>query len=206
MSPIRRPHLSAPLSAAGEHINTTEDRAALHVATRAPRDKVLSAPRSASSRNSTREANIPPVPHNIPQSSQSALRPAPLCQKIIVEGRDVVPDVHAVLDKIKAFTEKVRSGEWVGATGKPLKDVVAIGIGGSFLGPLFVHTSLKTNQDCMHSAVGRHLRFLANVDPVRPAPRTEIPLKTVIPTLRAVCPRPAVPHCGLPQPLRNMVN
>lgn len=65
---------------------------------------------------------------------------------------------------------QVRSGEWVGATGKPLKAVVAIGIGGSFLGPLFVHTALKTNQDCMHSAAGRQLRFLANVDPVRAPP------------------------------------
>ena len=66
-----------------------------------------------------------------------------------------------------AHTHQVRNGEWVGATGKPLKDVVAIGIGGSFLGPLFVHTALKTNQDCMHAAQDRHLGFLANVDPVR---------------------------------------
>ena len=59
------------------------------------------------------------------------------------DGKNVVPEVWEVLDKIKAFTNRVRSGEWLGATGKPLKDVVAIGIGGSFLGPLFVHTALR---------------------------------------------------------------
>ncbi len=64
-------------------------------------------------------------------------------QKIIVDGRDVVPDVWEVLDKIKAFSDKVRNGEWVGVTGKKLTNVVAIGIGGSFLGPLFVHTALR---------------------------------------------------------------
>ena len=58
-------------------------------------------------------------------------------------GKNVVPEVWEVLDKIKAFSNKVRSEEWLGATGKPLKDVVAIGIGGSFLGPLFVHTALR---------------------------------------------------------------
>ncbi|PNG83167.1 Glucose-6-phosphate isomerase, cytosolic, partial [Tetrabaena socialis] len=62
--------------------------------------------------------------------------------KIIVEGRDVVPDVWEVLDKIQTFTDKVRNGEWLGVTGKPLTSVVAVGIGGSFLGPLFVHTAL----------------------------------------------------------------
>lgn len=64
-------------------------------------------------------------------------------QKIMVEGRDVVPDVWEVLDKIKTFSDKVRNGEWLGVTGKPLKKVVAVGIGGSFLGPLFVHTALR---------------------------------------------------------------
>ena len=109
----------------GEHINSTEDRAVLHVATRAPRDKVIN-----------------------------------------VDGKNVVPDVHEVLDKIKDFTEKVRNGEWVGATGKPLTSVVAVGIGGSFLGPLFVHTSLRTCAEAAEGARGRQLRFLANVDPV----------------------------------------
>ena len=110
---------------AGEHINSTEDRAVLHVATRAPRGA-----------------------------------------KIVADGKDVVPDVWEVLDKIKAFSEKVRSGEWKGATGKPLTSVVAIGIGGSFLGPLFVHTALRTDQEAAELASGRQLRFLANVDPI----------------------------------------
>lgn len=57
-----------------------------------------------------------------------------------------MPEVWEVLDKIKAFTAKVRSGEWKGSTGKPIKSVVAIGIGGSFLGPLFVHTALRWGQ------------------------------------------------------------
>ena len=109
----------------GEAINSTENRAVLHVATRAPRDKVIN-----------------------------------------VDGKNVVPDVHDVLDKIKDFSERVRNGEWIGETGKPLKDVVAIGIGGSFLGPLFVHTSLRTNPEAAEQARGRQLRFLANVDPV----------------------------------------
>merc|ERR1712216_970165 len=109
----------------GEAINSTENRAVLHVATRAPKDKVIN-----------------------------------------VDGKNVVPDVHDVLDKIKDFSERVRNGEWVGETGKPLKDVVAIGIGGSFLGPLFVHTSLRTNPEAADEARGRQLRFLANVDPV----------------------------------------
>eukprot|EP00899_Mesostigma_viride_P006092 jgi/Mesvir1/15484/Mv20020-RA.1 len=81
-------------------------------------------------------------------------------------GVDQVPLVHAVLDKIKAFSEAVRSGQWVGITGKPLTDVVAIGIGGSFLGPLFVHTALRTGHDTALAANGRRLRFLANVDPI----------------------------------------
>ena len=64
-------------------------------------------------------------------------------QQIYADGKNVVPDVWEVLDKIEDFTEKVRSGEWKGATGEELTDVVAIGIGGSFLGPLFVHTALR---------------------------------------------------------------
>ena len=72
-----------------------------------------------------------------------------IVQKIVVEGKDVVPEVWEVLDKIKDFSERVRSGEWKGATGKPLKDVVAIGIGGSFLGPLFVHTALRCSPSCI---------------------------------------------------------
>ena len=64
-------------------------------------------------------------------------------QEIYADGKNVVPEVWEVLDKIKGFTEKVRCGEWKGATGEELTDVVAIGIGGSFLGPLFAHTALR---------------------------------------------------------------
>ncbi|KAJ9567294.1 hypothetical protein OSB04_003260 [Centaurea solstitialis] len=71
------------------------------------------------------------------------------------DGKNVVPDVWQVLDKIKEFSDKVRSGSWVGATGKALTNVIAIGIGGSFLDP-----------EASKSAGGRQLRFLANVDPV----------------------------------------
>lgn len=85
---------------------------------------------------------------------------------ITSDNRNVVSDVWEVLDKIKTFSEKVRKGSWLGATGKPLTNVVAIGIGGSFLGPLFVHTALQTEPDGAQSSKGRRLRFLANVDPI----------------------------------------
>ncbi|KAF3566768.1 hypothetical protein DY000_02013201 [Brassica cretica] len=94
-----------------------------------------------------------------------ALR-APKDAVIKADGKNVVPEVWNVLDKIKDFSEKIRSGSWVGATGKPLKDVIAIGIGGSFLGPLFVHTALQTDPEAAECAKGRQLRFLANIDPV----------------------------------------
>ncbi|KAL6779793.1 PGI1B [Auxenochlorella protothecoides x Auxenochlorella symbiontica] len=87
-------------------------------------------------------------------------------EQVFTDGKDVVPDVHAVLDRIKDFSERVRSGEWRGATGKKLKDVVAIGIGGSYLGPAFVHTALSFDHKSQEEAEGRKLRFLANVDPV----------------------------------------
>ena len=94
-----------------------------------------------------------------------ALR-APKTASIMTDGTDVVPAVHDVLDKIKGFTDKVRSGAWVGATGKPLTDVVAIGIGGSYLGPEFVFEALRMDPKASAAASGRQLRFLANVDPV----------------------------------------
>eukprot|EP00232_Nephroselmis_pyriformis_P023375 CAMPEP_0182861104 /NCGR_PEP_ID=MMETSP0034_2-20130328/5303_1 /TAXON_ID=156128 /ORGANISM="Nephroselmis pyriformis, Strain CCMP717" /LENGTH=559 /DNA_ID=CAMNT_0024992993 /DNA_START=27 /DNA_END=1706 /DNA_ORIENTATION=+ len=94
-----------------------------------------------------------------------ALR-APKDQSIVVDGVDVVKDVHDVLGRIKAFSQQIRNGEWKGATGKALCDVVAIGIGGSFLGPLFVHTALSTEKEAAAASKGRQLRFLANVDPV----------------------------------------
>ncbi|PRW05792.1 cytosolic phosphoglucose isomerase isoform A [Chlorella sorokiniana] len=95
----------------------------------------------------------------------TALR-APRDSEVFVDGKNVVPDVWDVLDKIRDFSERVRSGEWLGATGKPLTDVVAIGIGGSYLGPLFVHTAMQFDEQCKDLARGRKLRFLANVDPV----------------------------------------
>ena len=79
---------------AGEHINTSEDRAVLHTALRLPRDATLS-----------------------------------------VDGQDVVPDVHEVLDAMGDFTDRLRNGQWTGATGKRITCVVNIGIGGSDLGP-----------------------------------------------------------------------
>ncbi|KZV20186.1 glucose-6-phosphate isomerase [Dorcoceras hygrometricum] len=94
-----------------------------------------------------------------------ALR-APRDAVINGDGKNVVPDVWKVLDKIKDFSEAIRSGAWVGATGKALKDVIAIGIGGSFLGPLFVHSALQTDPEATEFARGRQLRFLANVDPI----------------------------------------
>ena len=94
-----------------------------------------------------------------------ALR-APKSSKIIVDGEDVVPSVHAVLDKINNFSERVRNNSWVGATGKPLTTILSIGIGGSYLGPEFVYEALRTDPDASKSTAGRTLRFLANVDPV----------------------------------------
>ena len=95
----------------------------------------------------------------------TALR-APKSKVIQVDGVDVVPDVHSVLDKISAFSDKVRSHEWVGSTGKPLTSVLSIGIGGSFLGPEFVFEAIKTDKTASVAANGRTARFLANVDPV----------------------------------------
>ncbi|CAN1126921.1 Glucose-6-phosphate isomerase, cytosolic [Linum perenne] len=94
-----------------------------------------------------------------------ALR-APRDAVVKSDGKNVVPDVWTVLDQIKDFSEKVRNGSWVGATGKPLTDVISVGIGGSFLGPLFVHTALQTDPEASKQAKGRQLRFLANVDPI----------------------------------------
>ncbi|MFH8292255.1 glucose-6-phosphate isomerase [Streptomyces sp. NPDC018059] len=105
----------------GEKINTTEDRAVLHTALRAPRDAVIE-----------------------------------------VDGEhagNVVPAVHAVLDKMSAFSQKVRSGEWTGHTGKRIKNVVNIGIGGSDLGPAMAYEALRafTDRDLT-------VRFVSNVD------------------------------------------
>ena len=104
---------------AGEHINTSEDRAVLHTALRLPKSAELT-----------------------------------------VDGQDVVTDVHQVLDSMGAFTDRLRSGEWTGATGERIKTVVNIGIGGSDLGPVMVYQALRHYADAGISA-----RFVSNVDP-----------------------------------------
>ncbi|OWM00622.1 glucose-6-phosphate isomerase [Mycolicibacterium peregrinum] len=104
---------------AGEHINTSEDRAVLHTALRLPADAALT-----------------------------------------VDGQDVVADVHDVLDRMGGFTDRLRSGEWTGATGERIKTVVNIGIGGSDLGPVMVYDALRHYADAGISA-----RFVSNVDP-----------------------------------------
>ncbi|XP_029464231.1 glucose-6-phosphate isomerase [Rhinatrema bivittatum] len=78
---------------------------------------------------------------------------------ILLDGKDVMPDVNAVLDKMKQFTQRVRSGEWKGYTGKAITDVVNIGIGGSDLGPLMVTEALKP-----YSKGGPRVWFVSNID------------------------------------------
>jgi glucose-6-phosphate isomerase len=102
----------------GEHINTTEDRAVLHTALRAPRSAEL-----------------------------------------VVDGQDVVADVHAVLDKMAAFAEQVRSGAWTGHTGARIATVVNIGIGGSDLGPAMAAGALAP-----FTHPGIRSLFVSNVD------------------------------------------
>ncbi|WP_433174371.1 glucose-6-phosphate isomerase [Actinoallomurus sp. CA-150999] len=87
-----------------------------------------------------------------------ALR-SPRDASIEVDGENVVPAVHAVLDKMAAFAERVRSGEWKGYTGKPIRTVVNIGIGGSDLGPKMAYEALKPFTDRSIQA-----RFVSNVD------------------------------------------
>ena len=103
----------------GKRVNFSENRSALHVALRMPRNRSL-----------------------------------------VVEGRDVVAEVHRVLDRMSAFSERVRSGEWRGHTGKPIKSIVNIGIGGSDLGPVMAYEALRhyTRRDLS-------FRFISNVDP-----------------------------------------
>jgi len=102
----------------GDKINTTENRAVLHVALRAPRS-----------------------------------------ESIVVDGQDVVPGVHGVLDKMAAFADRVRTGQWLGHTGKRIRQVINIGIGGSDLGPVMAYEALKFYSD---RAIGFH--FVSNVD------------------------------------------
>src|SRR4051812_35439532 len=102
----------------GEKINTTEDRAVLHVALRAPRGA-----------------------------------------SIFVDGANVVPQVHGVLDRMAQFSNRVRSGQWKGHTGAAIRNVVNIGIGGSDLGPVMAYEALKH-----YSNRGMTFRFISNVD------------------------------------------
>ena len=102
----------------GEKINTTEDRAVLHVALRAPRGEVIE-----------------------------------------VDGTDVVPAVHEVLDKMSAFADRVRTGQWLGHTGKRIRTVVNIGIGGSDLGPRMSYEALLP-----YKTPELTCRFVSNVD------------------------------------------
>src|SRR6516164_5773848 len=75
-----------------------------------------------------------------------ALR-APKGQSIVVDGEDVVPAVHAVLDKMSAFSEKIRARAWEGYTGRPIVNVVNVGIGGSDLGPVMAYEALRHYSD-----------------------------------------------------------
>ncbi len=102
----------------GQKINTTENRAVLHTALRAPADAVIE-----------------------------------------VDGRNVVPDVQAVLTKMADFANKIRSGEWRGHTDKPIKNIINIGIGGSDLGPVMAVEALK-----FYSQRDLHVRFVSNID------------------------------------------
>jgi glucose-6-phosphate isomerase len=87
-------------------------------------------------------------------------RPASDAGKLIVDGQDCVKDVHEVLDRMYAFADSVRSGEWKGVTGKKIENVVSIGIGGSDLGPVMVYEALKPYADA-----GISVRYVSNIDP-----------------------------------------
>ncbi|HUC57484.1 MAG TPA: glucose-6-phosphate isomerase [Streptosporangiaceae bacterium] len=103
----------------GQHINTTENRAVLHVALRMPKGT-----------------------------------------RLVVDGTDVVAEVHEVLDRMAGFATKIRSGEWTGFTGKPITAIINIGIGGSDLGPVMAYEALRHYSDR-----DRTFRFVSNVDP-----------------------------------------
>jgi glucose-6-phosphate isomerase len=102
----------------GDKINVTENRAALHVALRAPKDA-----------------------------------------SIVVDGKNVVPEVQAVLERMAGFAQRVRNGQWKGHTGKRVRNVINIGIGGSDLGPVMAYEALR-----YYSDRGMTFRFVSNVD------------------------------------------
>jgi glucose-6-phosphate isomerase len=87
-----------------------------------------------------------------------ALR-APQGQSIVVDGQDVVPQVHVVLDKMADFSTRVRSGQWKGHTGKPIRNIINIGIGGSDLGPVMAYEALRH-----YSQRDLTFRFVSNID------------------------------------------
>ncbi|WP_175954781.1 glucose-6-phosphate isomerase [Schaalia sp. Marseille-Q2122] len=89
----------------------------------------------------------------------TALR-RPATDTLIVDGQDAIADVHAELAKVYAFAERVRSGEWVGITGKPVETVVNVGIGGSDLGPVMAYEALAP-----YVKEGLTCRFISNIDP-----------------------------------------
>jgi glucose-6-phosphate isomerase len=134
--------------ACGQHINTTEGRAVLHMALRCK-----------------------------------------ATDSLVVDGRDVCADVRGVQGKIQAFVQGIRSGTHVGASGKPLRNIVSIGIGGSYLGVEFAYEALRTDPTAKAAAQGYTLRFLANVDPIDIARAFEVRARALGPlqcTLR--CP------------------
>ncbi len=87
-----------------------------------------------------------------------ALR-APRSESLLVDGRNVVPEVHQVLDRMSIFADRIRSGEWKGHTGKPIRNVINIGIGGSDLGPVMAYEALRH-----YSRRDLTFRFVSNVD------------------------------------------
>ena len=108
-----------------------------------------------------REAMFTGVPINTTEGRavlHVALR-APAGESIVVDGSDVVPAVHEVLDRMAAFADRVRSGDWKGHTGKRIRNVVNVGIGGSDLGPVMAYEALRS-----YSQRDLEFRFVSNVD------------------------------------------
>jgi glucose-6-phosphate isomerase len=94
-------------------------------------------------------------------------RPAGASPELVVDGQDVDADVQSVLDALSVFADRVRSGDWLGVTGKKVTHVVNIGIGGSDLGPVMVYEALKPYADA-----GIQARFVSNIDPTDLAQKT----------------------------------
>ncbi|APF34037.1 glucose-6-phosphate isomerase [Microbacterium paludicola] len=94
-------------------------------------------------------------------------RPADASPELVVDGQDIDADVQAVLEKMSAFADRVRSGEWTGITGKKVTHVVNIGIGGSDLGPVMISEALRP-----YATAGIQARFVSNIDPFDIANKT----------------------------------